>query len=85
MNDTWWFAAREGDMGPFRTAEKARIELHKFIQEMQFLEQNKDNPKLEVIEPIKKNDFTLTPLELKVGKTQKEDNVPKNPSEWALE
>lgn len=37
MNGDWYFEAREGDVGPFTTAEVARREMSRFISEKQDL------------------------------------------------
>ena len=38
MNDQWWFAAREGDMGPYKTREEAEAAIMSYIAGQQFCE-----------------------------------------------
>jgi hypothetical protein len=38
MNEQWYFAAREGDQGPFGTAREARQEMQRFAREKHDLE-----------------------------------------------
>ena len=35
--DGWYYSAREGDVGPFDTEDRARGELHRFIEEQKAL------------------------------------------------
>ena len=52
MNDQWWFATREGDMGPFATREEAEMAIKTFIASQQFVE-GRDAPP----EPVRKSAF----------------------------
>ena len=38
LNGAWFFAAREGDLGPFATREIAQREVQRFMEERQELE-----------------------------------------------
>ena len=52
MNDQWWFAAREGDMGPYATRAEAEAAIRTFIASQQFIEGVDKVP-----EPVRKPSF----------------------------
>ncbi len=39
INGQWWFAAREGDMGPYASREEALKQMETFIASQQFIEE----------------------------------------------
>jgi len=68
MNGQWYFGAREGDCGPFRTQEIARAALARFINEKVELasfqksrEHEVREPKMTLAERLKIADVAVTP------------------------
>ncbi len=51
MNGEWYFSAREGDCGPFKTPEIARTALARFITEKVELEGFQKSREVEVRKP----------------------------------
>ncbi|MEM7099248.1 MAG: DUF6316 family protein [Pseudomonadota bacterium] len=39
MNDQWWFATREGDMGPYKSREDAEAAINSYIASQQFADE----------------------------------------------
>jgi len=63
MNGQWYFGAREGDCGPFRTQEIARAALARFINEKVELAsfQKSRELKMTLAERLKIADVAVTP------------------------
>jgi len=68
MNGQWYFGAREGDCGPFRTQEMARAALARFINEKVELasfqksrEREVRKPKMTLAERLKIADVVVAP------------------------
>ena len=68
MNERWYFAAREGDQGPFDTEAVAKQEIARFVMEKQELanfqaqrERNSDNI-VPFEEPLRKRELALEPI-----------------------
>lgn len=76
MNGQWYFTAREGDVGPFRTRERALEEVTRYARERQDLEQFQnsrqrltglsDGPGLAILPKEEEADLTLDDLMLEI-------------------
>lgn len=76
MNGQWYFTAREGEVGPFRTRERALEEVARYARERQDLERfqnsrqlraaSADGPGLSIVPKENETDVTLDDLMLEI-------------------